>query len=124
MAPARGLGFSADEEKDPTAKSVIISHSFWQNWFGEDPHALGSTLTVDGAPLTVVGIMPAGFHFIQDADLWLPLTREGPNTGSRGNHSWTAIARLKPGLALSQAQVEVEALALKGPPTPWPLDPE
>ena len=68
VEPQLGRGFTSEEEQSGGAKVAVLMHSFWQQYFGSDPHVLGHTVTLDSAPYTVVGVMPAGFHFPGDSE--------------------------------------------------------
>ena len=71
--PAVGRAFTADEDKPGTALSVILSHRFWQSYFGGDPSVVGRTLTLDGKGYRVAGVPPADFELLRWADVWLPV---------------------------------------------------
>jgi putative ABC transport system permease protein len=121
VAPAHGRGFTVDEGKpapvtgwnqtQPLPAVAIISHGFWQRRFAGSPSAVGSALTLQGQPITVVGIMPEGFRFYVDADAWFPLQLNGWHATARRFHNWAMVGRLKGGVTLSQAQAEMNAIA-------------
>jgi len=118
--PLLGRTFLSTEDQ-PGTRVVILSHSLWQKRFGEDPNVVGRTAKLDGHLYTVVGVMPAEFQFPIDAeprDLWTTMadmmTSTGPDkpiTEERGAHFLAVIGRLKPGIALSQANQDVTAIA-------------
>lgn len=112
VEPFRGRAFLPEEDKPGGAPAVIVSHRLWQNAFGADPNILGRTITIDNHPAPVVGVMPAGFKFVDDADLWAPLA-QNPffARGPRSVRVVSAIARLKPGVTLPEARTEMEAIA-------------
>jgi predicted permease len=89
--------------------SVMIGYAYWQSHFGGDPGALGRTVRVYGRPLQIVGVMPPGFRFPDKTDLWTPAISRGPEP--RGGQNYLAVARLKQGVPLAQAQTEMTALA-------------
>jgi len=105
VAPVRGRAVTADDANPGGPSVVVIGHGFWQRRFGADESALGRTLTLDGRSVEVVGIMPRGFTFPEDNNLWLPLwfTGDELRPGQRGAHYARAIGRLKPGLTVQQA---------------------
>jgi putative ABC transport system permease protein len=124
IKPKLGRGFTRDDEQGgggPGGFKVIISRDFWQKHFGGDPNVLGHTVMLDRRPHTVIGVMPAGFQFpIQNdsTDLYVTIAEDAanpdgskPQTQQRGSHSLQAIARLKPGVAIGQAQSDLEAIA-------------
>jgi putative ABC transport system permease protein len=118
VAPVIGRDFvPAEDNPTGTGLPIILSHSLWQNRFGSDPNIAGQSLTVDGNPFTVVGVMPAGFQFpVQrtPVEFWttIALDAQGSNpmTAQRGAAYLDAIARLKPQVALATAQTEMSEL--------------
>src|SRR5262249_57262226 len=113
VAPARGRAFTPDEDKPGGAPVVILGHDLWQRRFGGDPQVIGRALTLGGQSRTVIGIMPPGFQFPEDVDLWMPLAmnvsqelRHEPSTTSGLN----VIARLKPGLTLEAARADLSVI--------------
>ena len=99
---------------------AILSHQLWRDRFGSDPEVLGRTLYVDGRPFTIVGVMPTGFAFPEEGapvDFWIPIAIDfvtvpgTPSMGEeRGNHYLSVIARLRPRMAVAQAQTEMAAV--------------
>ena len=91
----------------------VISDAFWQTHFARSPSAIGSEVVIDGVPTRVIGILPAGLQF-REGDVWEPQTTvpdwEARRT-ARGSGSWFVIGRLEPGVSISQAQAEMNALA-------------
>jgi len=124
IKPRIGRTFArADEQSGggPGGFKVIISDDFWQKHCGGDTNVLGKTVTLDRREHTVIGVMPPGFQFpIQtDAiDFYVTIAEDAanpdgsrPQTQNRGSHSLEAIARLKPGVTIAQAQADLEAIA-------------
>lgn len=110
--PARGRAFLPKEDKPGGSPAVILSHHMWQNTFGADPNMIGRTITLDGRATPVVGVMPAGFRFMDDADLWMPLGQDPfVSRGPRSVRIVSAIGRLGPGATLSQGRTEMSAIA-------------
>ncbi len=109
--PVLGRVFLPDEEKPGHAKVVVLSDGFWQRRFGGDPAMLGRTLTLDGSPYTVVGVMGAGFRFLRDVDLWTPLDVPAPLQRMRGARFLQVVAKLKPETSLEQARAGMTTLA-------------
>jgi putative ABC transport system permease protein len=108
IAPVLGRAFTPEEDVDGGPPVVILSDSLWQRRFGGDLHVVGQALTLGGRSRTVVGIMPPGFRFPVDSDLWLPLATNVTKalTGME-NYGVTVIARLKPGLTPEVARAEL-----------------
>jgi len=113
IPPQLGRVFSESEGEVGNDKKVVLGYSFWQSQYGSDPQVIGRDLRLDGQPYTIVGVMPAGFVFVNDNILlWRPLafTAEQKSDQSRHSNSWTNIGRLKPGATLAQAQSQIDAL--------------
>lgn len=110
-SPAYGRAFS-DAEGEPGAdKKVILSDELSRGLFGSPGAALGRDVRMSGQPFTVVGVMPAGFNFINpEVRLWLPAAFTPEEKEQRHSNNWQNIGRLKPGATLQQAQSQVDAL--------------
>ncbi len=108
--PVAGRHLNAEDEQE-RANVVLISYGFWQRRFGGTPDAVGSTLNLNSSPYTVVGVMPQGFRFMQEADLWGLINREDPFDKRRDSHSYTLVGRLKPGVTTEEAQSDVDVIA-------------
>ncbi|MBA3318712.1 MAG: ABC transporter permease [Gemmatimonadales bacterium] len=113
VSPALGRGFLPEEETPGRDRVVVLSHGFWLERMGGDPKAVGRTLTLDGAPHEVIGVMPAGFRFPDDAAvaLWNPLALDASELVSRAERRFNVIGRLAPGAALRDAATELDLLA-------------
>jgi putative ABC transport system permease protein len=116
--PAMGRNFTQEEDTPNGPRAAILGHSLWQSRFGGDPDILGRTITLNQQSYTVVGILPARFQYPERFQLWIPLalgeTGAGGGTfGKYGEGMWLlkAIARLKPGVTLAQAQTESRTIA-------------
>ena len=109
--PILGGSFSIDELPEGGGGEVVISHGFWQRWFGSDPDVVGRSLTMDGNPLTVMGVMPPGFRFLYDADLWTPPWPGNSDPITRRYHNWLLVGRLAPDASLETARSEVEVIS-------------
>jgi putative ABC transport system permease protein len=110
VAPELGRTITADEDRPETNSTVLISHALWQRRFGSAASAVGRSLTVDGRTRTIVGVMPSGFKFPETAELWVPMALN-EKLYTRNDHGLSAIARLKPGATLDQAQAEMNNIA-------------
>jgi putative ABC transport system permease protein len=83
----------------------------WQRRFGADPGVLGRSVPLSGGPVTIVGVMPAGFHFpARDTEYWRPMALN-PTNASRGGHFLSVIARVKPGVSAQQAGAAMKTVA-------------
>jgi putative ABC transport system permease protein len=111
VKPALGPGFTADQEKPGANNVILLSHGLWERRFGSDPAVAGKPVTVNGTAMTIVGVMPAGFYYpTRQAEFWRPMGLN-PANASRGAHFLGAVARLKPGVGVAQAQAEVKAIS-------------
>jgi putative ABC transport system permease protein len=119
VQPKLGRWFSQADDTPGTPETVILNYGYWQRRFGADPAVVGRTLTIDQHPRTVIGVMPSGFDLKNNQpDLILPQRLER-NKAFLGQFGWQAIARLRPGVTLQQAnadQARMIAIWLKA----WP----
>jgi predicted permease len=111
VQPALGRWFSPDDHRPGTQDTVILSNGYWQRRFGGDREVIGRVLTIDAGPRVVIGVMPASFSIREiTADLILPLrfdpARVDPGLLPEG-FCCRGIARLKPGVTLTQANADV-----------------
>lgn len=112
MSPAIGRDFTADEDTPQTRRVVILSHGLWMRLFGGDSSIVGQTAAVNGTTYLVTGVMPAGFRdlLIPQAELWAPLGYDlSLSYACRTCHHLRAVARLRDGVTLSAAALEVDA---------------
>ena len=109
--PAYGREFLPEDDIPGAAATVLLSHGLWTRRFGADPALIGQSLVLDGEPHTVVGIMPAGFRFPDQAEFWVPY-RRSPTAG-RGSGAASVIGRMSPGITIEQAQNEMTAIAVQ-----------
>src|SRR6059036_847951 len=113
VAPALGRAPSV-EEFDRGEAVVLLSHGLWQRRFGASPAAVGSTVVLDGRPYRAIGVMPRDFRFPdRKTDLWQPLTafdRWSRIASSRYGDWGRVLARLRPGISFTQAQVEMDTI--------------
>jgi predicted permease len=106
--PAMGREFVPDETQRNGAPAVILSDSLWRRSFGADPSIVGRTVTLDGAPFAIVGVLPADFWFPQRADALVPLRPTGGLSDLGTNTQ--VLARLRTTVNLEPAQAEMDAL--------------
>ena len=102
-----GRTFAADEVKTG-APVAVIGYGLWQSAFGGNPAVIGHRLRMSGVAATVIGVMPPGFAWPEQTEIWLPITATGnPASAGRTGHNWRVLGRLQPGSTLAQAQAEV-----------------
>ncbi len=108
--PLLGRAFRPGEDAPGGGAVAVIGYGMWQRRFGGDRGVIGRSLRVNGAPFTIVGVMPEGYQFPDDADLWLPLQLE-PGM-KRGDGQWLdVVGMLKPGVTVPQANADVGVIA-------------
>ena len=91
------------------APTAIIEHGFWERRFGGDPNVVGRTVDLDGKIRTIVGVMPRGFDFPYNTDVWLPFN---PNQNAkRAEHVLESFGRLAPGVSLDLAAADIDGIA-------------
>jgi putative ABC transport system permease protein len=91
------------------SRLVLLSHQFWSTRFGRDTAMVGKTILLDGQGYLVVGILPRGEPWLNDADVFVPMTR--PATPDRDGFELSVIARMKPGVTLATAKQDVDGIA-------------
>jgi len=107
----QGRTFTPDEERPGRDQVVVIGHGLWQRAFGGNSNIIGQTLTINSRSFTVVGIMPAGFEFPQEAELWVPLAWNDNDRQIRSDHNYLVLARLKQNVSPEQAQTEMSTIS-------------
>jgi predicted permease len=109
-----------DDRIDGQAESVVLSHSYWQSELGGDLDIVGRTLTVNGAPLTIIGVVPAGFHGTtlgERASVFVPITFDWvqnptssvPSYDDRRSHWVYLFARISPGIERAEAEAAINS---------------
>ena len=112
--PQLGRDFLAEEDQVGHNNVVILSYGLWQRRFSGDPEILNQTITLNRQAYTVIGVMPATFHFgsgENELDLWTPMAFTEEQAQNHGGHGLAAIGQLKPGVTVDQARAEMSAIA-------------
>lgn len=109
LPPALGRNFNEEEGRKNSAV-VIISDDFWRQTLNARPDVLGSTLILDGAPHTVIAVMPKSFRHPYRASVWLPLLLQPDNLAAINNHYLYGVARLRDGVTPAQAEEAVRRM--------------
>lgn len=119
VAPMMGRALT-DADAAPAASPVmVIGERLWRERFAADPAIVGKTLIVSDAPVTVVGVMPAGFRFPSNFEVWQPLKINEAGVQPRGGMAMGIWARLKPGVTWQQANAELAGLSAQAA-SDWP----
>jgi predicted permease len=111
--PLIGRGIDPGDDAPERQRVVVLSYGLWNAQFGGDQHIVGKTIELDGNAYTVIGVMPSSFAKPESASLWVPLVWTSQEKAVRGEHSMAAVARLKPGVTVAQAQAQLDAIAAR-----------
>lgn len=112
LRPILGRGITAAEDADGSAPVLLLSEHVWRTRFGADPSIVGQVLQVNGQPFEVIGVTPAP-SFLREVDVWTSLRWTAEERAVRDNHNYRAVAKLKPGVPVAQAQAELSAIAAR-----------
>ena len=105
-----GRRFSTEDQRPGAARTILLSHAYWQQRFGADPGVIGRTLIVDSRPRQVIGVMPRSFRIADlPAAIFIPMQLDRAKAEMSG-FSLNSLGRLKPGVTLDQAQADVARL--------------
>ena len=125
VEPWRGRAFTEDEARPGREREMVLLHDFWRTQFDSDPQVVGRTVTLDGSPYTVIGVMPASFHLpraqslatsrtsfrAQPVEMIIPLALSKEDLAEvMGDFNYFGLARLKPGVSIARASAEINAL--------------
>jgi predicted permease len=118
--PSAGRAFTAEEDEQGKPTTAILSHAFWQRYFGGQPDVIGKTLSINGTAVPIVGIMPRDFMLnkevmptvnkISNAEILLSLPMGWGKRTTRTNEDYNIFGRLKPGVTASQAQADIDRI--------------
>ncbi|MEK6322863.1 MAG: ABC transporter permease [Acidobacteriota bacterium] len=112
--PQLGRLFTEEDDRYGAARMMMISHELWQTRFGAEANVIGQSIVLNGDSYTVIGVLPPGFEYLEPADFYVPIGLFlGPNSplSNRGNTTYLhAVARLKPGVTIDQANSEMATL--------------
>ncbi len=122
VSPVLGRLFSREDDLPGTPETVVLSYGYWQHKFGADPSAVGRNVMVDGKSRQIIGVLPQRFHFLdrEDPAMFLPFKFDRSKI-FLGNFSYDAVARLKPGVTITQASADVARMipiAMRAFPAP------
>jgi predicted permease len=113
VRPLLGRDFHAGEDQPDAAATTILSYGAWQKYFGGRPDIVGRTASLNGEPSTIVGVLPASFHFALagPADFWVPFHAAKGCDLARSCHGLVGVARLKDGASLETARAQMQSIA-------------
>jgi len=110
VTPEMGRTFTQDDLRAGRGNVAVISHRFWLQQFVANSGAIGASMAIDGKSYTLIGVLPADFHLVEDCDVWIPLVLER-GKATRNSHFLRVIGRLKPSVSLEVARAEMSVIA-------------
>jgi len=123
VKPLLGRIFTADEDRPGKPDTVVLTYGLWKRAFGGDANLLGRSITLNGKPRTVVGILPQEFRLshevipviggIDKAEIFMPLPMDAKKELDYGDENYNLLARLKPGVTMQQAQADISIIAAR-----------
>src|SRR4029077_9341340 len=122
VRPAYGTSFTRGADNKGHPREVLLSFGLWKRRYGSAPAVVGTSILVDGAPATVIGVLPRGFRFPElmpantplpsrEPDVYMPVGTEAQGHDDRGNDNYWVVGRLAPGVTQAQAGSELDAFA-------------
>ncbi len=111
IAPILGRGISPQEDEAGGTNVALLSHRIWMERYGGDARIVGRDILLDGVKYRAIGVMPPGFVFPSRTDLWLPMAFSSADWARRQSHILHVFARLRPGVAIADAQRDMSAIA-------------
>jgi putative ABC transport system permease protein len=112
VPPLVGRAFTEDDMRPGGRRVVLLGHDVWQRAYGGDRAIVSQQLTLEGEPYEIVGVMPPGYRFPDDSEIWIPLrfAPEDLRDAQRGAHYLNAVGRLKPGVTAAQASADLDRI--------------
>ncbi len=107
LTPGLGRFFDPAEDVPDGPRATLLSEGFWQQEFGGDPNVLGRTISIDGFPIEVVGVLPPEARYFGEYDMWLPLRG---NPDDSGSWSYNGVGRLRPDVTPEQALADLTSI--------------
>ncbi|HEV3199863.1 MAG TPA: ABC transporter permease [Bryobacteraceae bacterium] len=112
IRPRIGRPILPEDTKDDGRAVAILTDSLWKRSFGADPNAIGHKIALDGKPFTIIGVMPVDFQRLTGKEqIYTPLVFSPEQRANRGSHSFLAVGRLKPGVVVEAARVQIGGIA-------------
>jgi putative ABC transport system permease protein len=111
VKPFLGRTFLPEEDQQGRDRELVVSYEYWKNHLGADRSVIGRDITLNNQNYTIVGVMGPSFRMPSWAEMWTPMAFTPAERGVRGEHHYLAIARLKPGVSVDQAQQDLDAIS-------------
>jgi putative ABC transport system permease protein len=110
VEPIVGRDFTASDDQKGAAPVALVSYSYWTQYLGSPQDLSQSHLNINNAVYSVIGVLPSGFRFPDDVEVWLAADREGENL-SRTAHNYSGVGRLKDSVSVEQAREDISTIA-------------
>jgi putative ABC transport system permease protein len=110
VRPVLGRDFTASDNQKGAAPVAIVSYGYWRQYLGSAQDLSQSHLKINNTVYSVVGVLPSGFRFPDEADVWFPADTEGENL-SRTSHNYYCVGRLRDGVSVDQAREDISTIA-------------
>ena len=112
VTPVLGRAFVVEEDKPGAQKVALLTYRLWQRRYAGANDVVNRDVLLDGEKYRVVGVLPERFQYLSDAtDLWVPMAFTSQQLADHGNHNYIVVARLKPGVTVSQANAELQTIS-------------
>jgi putative ABC transport system permease protein len=108
--PIMGRDFTPADEAPGAAPVAILNYGFWERRYAKDPAIIGRTVRMNGAPTTIIGVMPQGFSFPQKVEVWVPLVKRAEVLERGRRNTWFAFGPLAEGATFDSASSEIEVI--------------
>src|SRR5882672_7320686 len=109
VRPAMGRLFAAEDQHPGAGAVAVVSYNYWKQYLNSAQDLSTLKLRVENQSASVIGVLPPGFRFPDDSDVWMPRERSSP-LPSRTAHNWEAIARLRDGVSAGRAQEDLSSI--------------
>ena len=110
IEPMMGRDFTTSDDQKGAAPAALVSYGYWRQYLGAAQDLSQSHLKINNSIYSVIGVLPPGFRFPDDVDVWVPADTEGENP-SRTAHNYSAVGRLKDGIGVEQARHDISTIA-------------
>jgi putative ABC transport system permease protein len=111
VQPILGRLFTADDDRSGAPLTLLLGYRAWRDHFGADRAVVGRTVKVNGEPATVIGVMPEGFLFPDNREVWVPLRTDPVQTARGEGPTLSVFGRLKPGVSIDAASADMAGIA-------------
>jgi putative ABC transport system permease protein len=110
VQPVIGRAFTQADSQPSAPKVALLSYDLWQQRFGGSEEAIGTAVTLNSEPVTIIGVMPKGWAYPDYSDLWMPIVADDKKHVERGSYWLSGRAKMKPGVSIQQVRAEADAI--------------